>query len=158
MGPPQAQEEFLDGGLGANNPTRRMMRETYETFKQSRGVACVVSIGTGLKDVSEIKKPTFSEKVFPKELIGALKDMVTDCQVVESEVSRWFTHKPGIYFRFNVEKGLENINLEESKELGNIKSKTIRYLEQDETTKSVREAVSVLCNPKAQVLVSELSI
>lgn len=158
IGPPEAQEEFLDGGLGSNNPTKLMMREAFEIFKkQSRDVACVVSIGTGLTNVSDFKKPTFGQKFIPKELIDVLVDMATDCEAVEKEVSRWFNSTPSVYFRFNVKEGLADIKLEDAKELGNMKTKTIRYLKQDETARSVAEAVSVLCKPTAKIPLSTLS-
>ena len=157
IGPSNVQEEFLDGGVGSNNPTRLMMREAHRTFQNTRGVACVVSIGTGIMNVSELQTPTFGQKIIPKELIDVLKDMVTNCEVVAEEVRRFFTSTSGVYFRFNVEKGLEDIKLEDAKELGNMKTNTIRYLEQDETTRSVAEAVSVLCNPTAKIPLSALS-
>lgn len=122
IGPPNAQEEFLDGGLGSNNPTKLMMHEACETFEKTRDVACIVSVGTGVMDVSDFKTPAFGQKIIPKELISVMKEMVTDCEVVEKEVNRWFSNKPGIYFRFNVEKGLEDIKLEYVKELGNMMS------------------------------------
>ena len=157
IGPSAAQEEFLDGGVGANNPTKHMIREAYRVYK-NRGVACIISIGTGVKNVSEFKEPTFGQKLFPEELIDVLKDMVTGCEVVEREISRCFINMPGVYFRFNVEKGLEDIKLEGAKELGNIKTKTIQYLEQDRTEESVAEAVSHLCNPTAKIQLSDLSM
>ena len=157
IGPSNAQEEFLDGGVGSNNPTKLMMREAHGTFQNTRGVACIVSIGTGLMNVSELKTPTFGQKIIPKELIEVLKEMVTDCEVVGKEVSRFFTSTSGVYFSFNVNKGLEDIKLEDAKELGSMKTKTIRYLEQDETARSVAEAVSVLCNPTAKISLSALS-
>lgn len=156
IGPPNAQEEFLDGGMGSNNPTKLMMHEACETFKEPRSVACVISIGAGVMHISDFRAPTFGQKIFPKELIGVLKEMVTDCDSIEKDVSRWFSGKPGVYFRFNVEKGLEDIKLEDAKELANIKTKTVRYLEQDKTARSIAEAVSVLCNPTAKIPISDL--
>lgn len=157
IGPPNAQEEFLDGGLGSNNPTKIMMHEVSETFEKTRNVACVISIGAGVMDITDLKKPTPFQKKFPTELAGVLRDMVTDCEGVEKEVSRWFTGKPRVYFRFNVERGLEDIKLGDAEELGNIRAKTIHYLEQDGTKRSVAEAISVLCNPSTEIPISDLS-
>jgi predicted acylesterase/phospholipase RssA len=109
IGPSNAQEEFLDGGVGSNNPTKLMMREASKAFEETDVVACIVSLGTGVMDISEFKTPTFGQKIIPKELINVLKKMATDCEVTEKEVSHWFSGKPGVYFRFNVERGLEDI-------------------------------------------------
>ena len=108
-------------------------------------------------NVSEFKIPTFGQKIIPKELIDVLKEMVTDCEVVEEEVSQFFTSTSGVYFRFNAEKGLEDIKLEDAKELGSMKAKTIRYLAQGRTERSVTEAVSVLCDPTTKIPLSALS-
>jgi predicted acylesterase/phospholipase RssA len=157
IGPSNAQEEFLNGGVGSNNPTKLMMDEAYKTFEKTRSVACVISIGAGVMDVSDLKSPTFGQKIIPRELINVMKEMVTDCEDVEKEVSRWFSAKPGVYFRFSVEKGLEDIKLEDAKELANMKTKTIRYLEQDKTARSIAEAVSILSSPTAKISLSDLS-
>lgn len=157
IGPRDAQEEFLDGGVGSNNPTKLMMQEASKAFEETDFVACVVSLGTGVLNIGDFKTPTLGQKIIPKELINVLKGMVTDCEHIEKDVSRWFSGKPGVYFRFNVEKGLEDIKLEDAKELANLKTKTIRYLDEDGTASRIAEAVSVLCNPTAKIPLSDLS-
>ena len=158
IGMPNAQEEFLDGGVGSNNPTKIMIREALDSFGQARGVACVVSIGTGVMNVSDFKVPGLVQKIIPTDLIQVFKEMITDCETIAREVDPWLSRTPGVYFRFNVEKGLEDIKLDESRELGNMKTKTIRYLEQGRTAMRVAEAVSVLCNPTTKTQLSDLSI
>lgn len=109
-------------------------------------------------NVSDFKTPGFGQKIIPTELIDGLKEMVTDCEEIEKDVNRWFNSTSGVYFRFNVERGLEDIKLEDANELGNMKAKTIRYLGQDGTVGRVAEAVSVLCNPTAGITISDVSI
>jgi predicted acylesterase/phospholipase RssA len=157
IGPNHAQEEFLDGGLGSNNPTKLLMEEVVKTFDQQHPVACIISIGTGKTNITEFKTPRFFRKALPTELIKSLKNMTTDCETVEGEISQRFSANPGIYFRFNVEHGLENVSLEEWKELGNIKAKTIAYLGDYRIAGSVNEAVVALCNRSPRLTVSDLS-
>jgi predicted acylesterase/phospholipase RssA len=157
IGPNHAQEEFLDGGMGSNNPTKLLMEEVVKTFGQQDPVACIISIGTGKTNIIEVKTPGFFQKVLPTELINALRSMTTDCETVEGEVSQRFSANPGIYFRFNVEHGLENVSLEEWKELGNIKAKTIAYLGDYRIAGSVNKAVVALCNRSPRLTASELS-
>ena len=156
IGPPGAQEEFLDGGVGNNNPIRLLMKETPKAFDDQRAVACIISIGTGSTNITEFKEPGLFQKVVPTKLIDALKEIATDCEKVEKEVAQRFATTPGIYFRFNVEHGLERIPMESYDELGNIKSKTINYLQDDKIAQSVDEAVLALCNLSKRIEASEL--
>src|ERR1700690_2286849 len=41
------EEEFVDGGLGCNNPIRQVLEEAEIAFGPGRRIACIVSIGTG---------------------------------------------------------------------------------------------------------------
>jgi predicted acylesterase/phospholipase RssA len=41
------KEEFIDGGLRCNNPTKQVLEEAKAIFSHSRLVGCIVSIGTG---------------------------------------------------------------------------------------------------------------
>ncbi|KAI9890774.1 MAG: hypothetical protein M1814_003705 [Vezdaea aestivalis] len=158
IGPANAQESFLDGGLGSNNPTEIMMNEAYKAFDGTRDIACIVSIGTGLKGIGNLKDPDLVQKAIPLELIKAMVKTVTDCEAVAKQVAGWFREKPGVYFRFNVEQGLEDIRLEDAKELGNLKTKTIRYIQQERTANSILEVTSLLCNPTVRALRSSLRI
>lgn len=156
IGPPGAQEEFLDGGMGNNNPINLLMKEIPKAFDDQRAVACIISIGTGSTNITEFKEPGLFQKVVPTKLINALKDIATDCERVEKEVAQRFDPATGIYFRFNVERGLERIPMESYDELGNIKAKTINYLQDDRIACSVDKAVLALSNPSNRIKASEL--
>jgi len=156
IGPQHAQEEFLDGGLGSNNPTKLLMEEAVKIFDRQDPIVCIISIGTGKTNVTEFKTPGLFQKTLPTELSYALKNMATDCETVEGEISQRFSANPGIYFRFNVEHGLENVSLEEWEELGNIKAKTIAYLGDHRIAGSVDEAVVALCDRSPRLAASDL--
>jgi len=144
IGPGGMEEEFLDGGLGSNNPADILITEAIKIFGPRRPVSCILSIGTGKADVTEFKSPGFFQRAIPTALIDALKDMTLDCERVAQRLDERFTERPGIYFRFNVEQGLQNIGLEEWKELGNIKAKTIQYLQDSNSEQRVKAAAHAL--------------
>ena len=146
----------MDGGIGNNNPIRLLMQETPKAFDNQRAVAFLISIGTGITNIMEFKEPGFFQKAIPTKLISALKDIATDCERIEKEVAQRFATKPGIYFRFNVEHGLEHIPMERYDELGNIKSRTINYLQDGKIAHSIDEAVLALCSPSDRIKASEL--
>ncbi|RFN46273.1 ankyrin repeat-containing protein [Fusarium flagelliforme] len=147
------QEEFLDGGIGSNNPTKIMIDEVGSIYPE-RSISCIISIGTGRPDVTEVKAPSFFQRVIPMELIDALKDMATDCEAIALEMKNKFRECPNLYFRFNVEHGLEDIRLDNWQELGNIKAKTVQYLAEHKT--KVNEAALALFRNEAQCSVKDL--
>lgn len=53
IGPPKLQEEFLDGGLGSNNPTKVMMREkdVGSWFKAKPGVYFRFNVAEGMQKI-----------------------------------------------------------------------------------------------------------
>ncbi|PMD59777.1 FabD/lysophospholipase-like protein [Hyaloscypha bicolor E] len=156
IGPQHAKEEFLDGGLGSNNPTKLLMEEAVKISDRQDPIVCIISIGTGKTNVTEFKTPGFIQKTLPTKLVDALRKMATDCETVEGEISQRFSANPGSYFRFNVEHGLENISLKEWEELGNIKAKTIAYLGDHRIAGSVNEAVVALCDRSPRFAASDL--
>ncbi|KAF1988581.1 FabD/lysophospholipase-like protein [Aulographum hederae CBS 113979] len=105
-------KQFLDGGLGSNNPTKILLEEMVKIYGD-RDVSCIVSIGAGKAKIMEYKAPGWFGKLIPMDLIDALKNMATDCEETESDMSRRFLKRPGVYFRFNVEQGLEEVGMEE---------------------------------------------
>ena len=89
--------------------------------------------------------------------IDALKRMATDCEKTEVDMSKKVLKRPGVYFRFNVERGLQEVGMEEWKELGNITSKTNEYLLDHKLDLAVKEVVSQLYTPVAKLKASDLS-
>ena len=97
--------------MGTNNPIRLLMKEAPKAFDDQRAVACIISIGIGSTNITEFKELGLFQKVVPTKLIDTLKEIVTDCERVKKEVSQRFTTTPSIYFRINVEYGLERVTM-----------------------------------------------
>ena len=51
IGSPGMQEEFVDAGVGCNNPVKQIEEKAELNFGPDRNVACIVSIGTGRASV-----------------------------------------------------------------------------------------------------------
>ena len=130
IGPPKLEEAFIDGGVGTNNPVRLVIEEAARVFGQDRPVSCVVSLGTGQGNTIGFNTPGWSQSWVPTDLIHALEKMATDTERVEQEMEVRFANAPGVYHRFNVDQGLQNIGMEEWKRLGDVKTHTILYLNQ----------------------------
>lgn len=155
IGPANAQEEFIDGGIGSNNPTKLLLKEAADIFGSNHPVACVISIGTGIPKLTEFRIPGIRQKLVPLDLAKALGKIATDCEKIEKGVAEFFSSTPRLYFRFNVSRGLEDVPLEEWNDLGNIRAKTIHYLENDVLT-SMKQAVVSVCERREKTLASNL--
>ncbi|KAJ7464155.1 FabD/lysophospholipase-like protein [Mycena latifolia] len=147
IGPASRAEPFLDGGLGRNNPTGTVLEEAQLLFPNRR-VACIVSIGTGQVKAAAIPPPSRFQRVLPLDVIHAMEAIVTDCEATNQEMLKRFVGTPGVYFRFNVEHGLQNIKLGEWERLGEVSAHTKQYMSEQSVNEKLGEAVNVL---KAQI-------
>ena len=55
-----------------------------------------------------------------------------------------YKNLPGVYHRLNVERGLEDVSLDEWKKLGEVKTHTLAYLNRHEISREVDEIVEIL--------------
>ncbi|KAH0551461.1 hypothetical protein GP486_007324, partial [Trichoglossum hirsutum] len=145
IGPSGLQEDFIDAGIGCNNPVKQLIGEAELIFGEARDVACIVSIGTGKPKVTGFKKPAFFlQRLFPLDLVEVLKKMATDSEATAADMSQRYKHYPGVYYRLNVERGLENVSLEEWEKLGEVKTHTLEYLNQDDISQNIDNIVAAL--------------
>jgi hypothetical protein len=91
-------------------------------------VSCVVSIGTGEVGAKAYAQPKGFAKVLPITLINVLKDISTNCGVKAESYEKRFAASPGLYFRFNVNVGLEDVSLDEWNRLGLVRAATQNYM------------------------------
>ncbi|KAK4039462.1 acyl transferase/acyl hydrolase/lysophospholipase [Parachaetomium inaequale] len=123
-------EEFVDGALGLNNPVYALWNQAQDVWggdEQQRlhtRLRCLVSIGTGVPAL----KP-YCDDVFG--IVATLKEISTETERTAEMFRRdkWDLDDEGRYFRFNVDRGLEDVGLDESKKQKEIAAATGRYVE-----------------------------
>jgi predicted acylesterase/phospholipase RssA len=138
------QEEFIDAGIGCNNPVRYLVEEAGKEFGPERTVSCIVSIGTGKPMVAGFKSPGLFQRVLPLDLIKVLASMATDSETEASTMKARFQNCSGLYHRLNVERGLEEVSLEEWEKLGEVKSHTMAYLSDSTVSQGIDVIVDAL--------------
>jgi hypothetical protein len=139
------QIEFIDGAMGANNPIRELVDEAVMLYGAERKVACVISIGTGVANVINYDQSGFWEKIFRKNLIASLVKLAADSDKVAEEMEKKYrAATPTMYWRLNVDRGLNNIRLDEWQDLGGVKTYAHEYLRQNQATGIVDEIVAAL--------------
>jgi hypothetical protein len=156
------QEEFIDAALGCNNPVQYLVKEAQREFgamTPTREVGCIVSIGTGMRKVAGFDKPGFLQRALPSDLIKVLASMATDTETEEKIANDRYKNYPGLYHRLNVEKGLEEVSLEEWKKLRDVKTHTKAYLRGDEVSNDIDVIVKALAGKSSQTFpVGQLGI
>ena len=141
-------EEFVDGATGANNPVWEVWNQAQLMWGpepvESR-IKCLVSIGTGVPSL----KP-FRDDVFH---IG--KSLLAIATETEQTAERFRRHKShlddsGRYYRFNVDRGLEEIGLEESKKRKEIAAATRRYVGSQGVFKQIQACADNMAGRECQ--------
>ena len=151
------EQPFIDGGLGRNNPSRVVLDEANTLFRD-RPIGCLVSIGTGHAGIISIKKPGFLQQVFPMDVVEALKAILTDCEATHEDMQRLFANSSNLYFRLNVEQGMQGIGLSEWEKLANVEAHTAQYMKRKEVDENLASVVNAIKFPKTQVTVEQLGM
>ena len=120
------KEEFVDGATGANNPVMELWNQAqlmWGVEPLEGKVRCLVSVGTGIPSL----------KPFRDDVLHIGKTLVAIATETEQTAERFRQDKSqldssGRYFRFNIDRGLEDIGLEESVKKKEIASATRRYI------------------------------
>ena len=142
-----SSQSYVDGGMGCNNPIMQVLEEAELIFP-GRHVACIVSIGTGQPQT--IRLPTRSrlrqtfQQVLPQDVIVAMQAIATSCEHSAREVAKRFQGTSNIYFRFNVEQGLQNVGLEQWEKLEDVTANTENYMRVPEVDQKLEAAVTAI--------------
>ncbi|KAJ7886956.1 acyl transferase/acyl hydrolase/lysophospholipase [Mycena leptocephala] len=143
IGPPGIEEAFVDGGMGQNNPIAALLLEAQVMFPD-RQIACIISLGTGQPHTIKLPKPSLLKRVFPLDVIEAIKGIATDCEKQHQLSAHHFDPVPHVYFRFNVERGMQDIQLNQWERLGDVAANTRQYLLSHPIQNQLADAVKSL--------------
>lgn len=156
MGPPGMEEKFVDGAVGYNNPTRELLNEAARIFAPEHPVACIISVGTGLKHLTKKKVPGFLQSNIPVDAIKAMITMATDCEQTAESMRQHFAYIPDLYFRFNVIHGIGTIGLDEWKQVPYIIRETKEYSSSPGVNEQLSRAAWALWGGSGRCTVSRL--
>ena len=151
IGPRLRQQSFIGGALGANNPTRQLLKEASAIFGPDRRVAQVLSIGSGLPRVVSIESSMEDEGVY-----RLVKEIATDCEMVAQELStRLYTIDA--YLRLNVDRGMELVSMTDWNELGLIETHTAAYIATATVTRALDTSVRHLKERTGALTLAQIS-
>ena len=144
IGPPGSGVEYVDAGIGCNNPVKQIIAEAARVFGDDAPVAGIVSIGTGQSGNVGLAKPDAFQKLIPSDLIKVLKEIATDSGRVAEEMEQKYKNVPGLYNRLDVDRGLQSVSLDEWKRLGEVREHTKNYMRLEVNDKRIDNVVGVL--------------
>jgi hypothetical protein len=118
-------QEFVDGATGRNNPVESVLTEARSLWRNATSrIQCLVSIGTGKSQLRD----------FGNNLVEVKRTLVALATETEDTERRVYQNQEnlgvgGRYFRFNVDRGMEGVVLDEYEKQGTIVAATEAYLE-----------------------------
>ena len=141
-------EKWCDGGLKRNNPINEALNEVarHEDFR-AREIGCVVSIGTGITSTTGISSNLL---VF---LAQAVKMMTWSEEIADTFEASELGTKLSMskrYYRFNVQQGLQDFEMDELDRLEEMDALTKAYLRKKECAKAIVDCAESLLNPEGR--------
>ena len=147
---------YINGGVGLNNPTMQVLTEAELIFP-GRDAACIISIGTGRPKVTSIPKPGLWQQFVPTDVIKAMIKIATDCETTSQAMALRFRDCPDFYFRFNVEQGMQDIELAHWDRLHKVAAHTQQYLKLQEVDQRMGIAVDIIRKARGVVSTAQIS-
>ena len=151
IGPRGRHQVFIGGPHGANNPTRELLKEASSIFGKEKLVAQIVSLGCGRSHIYSVERSTNTEGVG-----RSVQEMAADCEAVAKELSTRLCDMDA-YLRLNVERGMENVLMNEWDNLGPIETHTSAYVETAEISESIEASLKSLQGCAGTVTLGEIS-
>jgi hypothetical protein len=128
-----------------------LLKEANSLFGKDRRVAQILSIGTGLSHVLSLESST-REAGF-NQLVNGL---AADCEMVAQELHARL-YNVQAYLRLNVDRGMENVVMEDWSELGDIASHTGAYIVVTSVSESLDTSLRNLRGRVGTVTLGQLS-
>lgn len=133
---------YLDGGVGFNNPCAEV-DYAAKALWEGRSIGVIVSVGTGLQSIPSVQKVA-SWLPFGLgtdiSLASALAGMATSTARVDNEMKRMYSENSGTrYYRFDVDRGLANISLEQWMREDEMAALTEQYMRDARQLRAAKE-------------------
>ncbi|KAF8600376.1 FabD/lysophospholipase-like protein, partial [Ceratobasidium sp. AG-I] len=121
------KSRYVGGGLGCNIATAHVLAEVEVAFP-GRPLATVLSVGSGQLHSASVPDRSRLPQFLPSTLVQTLGSIAMDCEKTHQELSRLFEHTPNLYFRFNAEQGMQDIDQSDLARLPEVRAHTQNYL------------------------------
>ncbi|CAE7148191.1 unnamed protein product, partial [Rhizoctonia solani] len=129
-------QSFVGGEIGCSNPLAHVLSEVQRIYP-NRQVASIISIGAGHARTMQVPNPS---RLYRTQDVVVMKQMATDSERVAEEVTLRFQGTSGVYYRFNVDQGMQDMKDGSWEKLDEATQHTKAYLRRNETNQKLDEA------------------
>ncbi|KAF8598137.1 FabD/lysophospholipase-like protein [Ceratobasidium sp. AG-I] len=136
---------YIGGGFGCNNPTTYAIKEVEIAFPE-RSISIVLSVGSGQRHSASVPERSRLSQFLPRDLSDALSAIATDCERTNEELAGKFENTPNVYFRFNADQGMQDIDQSDLARLSEVQAHTQTYLKHAAVTSRVDQTVNSIAN------------
>ncbi|KAJ7703354.1 acyl transferase/acyl hydrolase/lysophospholipase [Mycena olivaceomarginata] len=157
IGCPGMEEAFLDGGMGHNNPTALLLLSEAKVLFPDKQIACIISLRTGQPHTINVPKPSLLTRLIPLDVLKAIQKIATDCEKEHQSLACCFNGVEKLYFHFNVEQGMQDIQLNQWEKLGDVVANTRQYIQSHPVVNQLADAVKSLSEKAGRVLAATLT-
>ncbi|CUA67657.1 hypothetical protein RSOLAG22IIIB_07504 [Rhizoctonia solani] len=130
-------QSFVGGDIGCSNPLAHVLSEVERVWP-TRKVTSIISLGAGHACTVQMLKPSWWQRTHDAIV---MKDMATDSERVAEEMSVRFQRTSGVYFRFSVDQGMQDMEHGSWGRLAEAMQHAKGYLEKNKTSQMLDEAV-----------------
>ncbi|KAG9091042.1 hypothetical protein FRC06_000736 [Ceratobasidium sp. 370] len=155
IGRPPMRESFVDGGLGCTNPTPHVLAEAKALYPD-RHLACVVSIGAGRASTIQVPEPSPMHGLLPAKVLAVTRDIAADGERVAQEMAVRFGQTTDVYFRFNVDQGIQNVKPSEWEKQPEVTAHARAYMRQGEISEKIDRAVRAIEERKDAISMAQI--
>ncbi|CAE6541378.1 unnamed protein product [Rhizoctonia solani] len=140
-------QSFVGGELGSSNPMAHVLSEVKRVYPD-RQVGCVISIGSGHARTIQVPNPSRWRRT---QDVMVMKDMATDSERVAEEMVARFEGTENVYFRFNVDQGMQDMTSGSWERLGEAIQHTRVYLQKGEVNQKLEATVRAVIERRGTV-------
>ncbi|KAG9093323.1 hypothetical protein FS749_014584 [Ceratobasidium sp. UAMH 11750] len=146
---------FVDAAMGCSNPIEHVLAEAKLLYPNRR-VACILSIGGGHPRTIHIPEPSPFQRIFPTSLIVAMRDIATDNERMAQTMAVRFQAVPDVYFRLNVDQGMQSVRIGSWDRLGEIKAHTRAYMLKAQTNEIMKKAARAIVDRRGTIAMDQI--
>ncbi|KAG8762001.1 hypothetical protein FRC11_011755 [Ceratobasidium sp. 423] len=132
-------QSFIGGEIGCSNPLAHVLSEVNRMYPDHR-IACIISVGAGHARTIQVPNPNWWQ-LFRTQDVVAMKQMATDSERVAEDMAARFQGTSGVYFRFNVDQGMQDMKDGSWERLGEVTQHTQAYLRENAINHRLDNAV-----------------
>lgn len=137
------KQAYVGGGLGCNNPAAQALAELEIAFS-GRPLSTFLSVGSGQLRSAHMPARSRLLSLFPSDLYEVVQTIATDCERTNQELSGRFSLTENVYFRFNTEQGMQDIDQSDPARLSEVQAHTRSYLQEASVSSRIQNAAKAI--------------